>query len=375
MRTIAGIDSRLIYQVALPIAVFIGVSLLSVLARRFLFVLLQRWARRTESPLDDILTGSVKGPSLLWCFILGIYLGLASAEVPPLLASYASVALSSLVIISVTLALANVLVQLAVHYVARTKIDLPITGLSSAIIRVGVLGIGAVVLLANLGVSITPLVTAMGVGGLAAALAFKDTLANLFSGLHLLVEKPVRVGDYIRLSSGEEGYVVDIGWRTTRLRMLPNNLVILPNEKLAQSTITNYSLPERPMSLLLPVGVSYDSDPDHVERVLTEEATAAIGEVPGLLPEPAPFVRLIPGFGDFSLNFTLVCRVAEYTDQYLVQHELRKRILRRFKAEGIKIPFPVRTVELKGEVPARSPEEVAARETLEPAPRYRREGV
>lgn len=130
--------------------------------------------------------------------------------------------------------------------------------------------------------------------------------------------------------------------------MLPNNLVVVPNAKLAQSTITNYHLPEPRMSLLIPVSVSYAADPDHVEQVLVEEAAKATAEVPGLLAEPAPFVRFIPGFGDFSLDFTLICPVASFVDQYLVQHELRKRILRRFRAEGIEIPFPIRTVELRG---------------------------
>ena len=108
--------------------------------------------------------------------------------------------------------------------------------------------------------------------------------------------------------------------------------------------LTNYHLPGPRMSLLIPVSVSYGADPDHVERALVEEATKAAGEVPGLLREPTPFVRFIPGFGEFSLDFTLICPVATFVDQYLVQHELRKRILRRFRTERIEIPFPVRTV-------------------------------
>jgi small-conductance mechanosensitive channel len=158
----------------------------------------------------------------------------------------------------------------------------------------------------------------------------------------------VRIGDYVKLDSGEEGYVTDISWRSTAIRALPNNMIIVPNAKLAQAIVTNYHLPEKRMSLLIPIGVSYDSDPGHVERVLLEEARAGAREIPGLLAEPEPFVRFIPGFGDSSLNFTLICQVAEFTDQYLAQHELRKRIFRRFRQEGIEIPFPVRTVFLRG---------------------------
>jgi small-conductance mechanosensitive channel len=131
--------------------------------------------------------------------------------------------------------------------------------------------------------------------------------------------------------------------------MLPNNIVVIPNSKLAQSVVTNYYLPEKRMSLLIAISVSYSSDPEQVERILIEEARNAVGQVPGLLGDPEPFVRFIPGFGESSLDFTLICQVKEFVDQYLAQHELRKRIFKRFKAEGIEIPFPHRTVYLREE--------------------------
>ncbi len=165
--------------------------------------------------------------------------------------------------------------------------------------------------------------------------------------MHLLADRPIRVGDYVKIADTIEGFVVDVGWRSTRVRMLQNNVVVVPNKRVAESIIINYDLPEPRMSLLVPVGVAYGTDPDHVERVLVEEATRAAGEVPGLLADPPPFVRFIPGFGAYSLDFTLICQVATFVDQYAVQHELRKRILRRLRAEGIEIPFPVRTVELR----------------------------
>jgi small-conductance mechanosensitive channel len=183
----------------------------------------------------------------------------------------------------------------------------------------------------------------------AVALALQETLSNFFAGIHLLIEQPIRVGDFIKLESGQEGYVADIGWRTTRIRMLPNNMVILPNSKLTQSIVTNYYLPEPRMALLLPISVSCKADPERIEHILVEEATLALGQIPGLLAEPAPFVRFIPGFGESSLDFTLICQVREFTDQYLAQHELRKRILKRFRSDGIEIPFPQRTIHLRTE--------------------------
>jgi small-conductance mechanosensitive channel len=203
-------------------------------------------------------------------------------------------------------------------------------------------------LLSSLGIAITPLLTALGVGGLAVALALQDTLSNLFAGIHLLADRPIRVGDYVRLSlENVEGWVVDVGWRSTRIRMLQNNVVIVPNSKVSQSVITNYDLDETRLALSIRVGVPYNADPDRVERLLVEETLAAVGEVDGLLAQPRPSARLIPGFGEYSLDFTLVCWVARFPDQFQVQHELRKRVLKRLRAEGIEMPLPT-AVRLQG---------------------------
>ena len=182
----------------------------------------------------------------------------------------------------------------------------------------------------------------------AVAIALQDTLGNFFAGLYINADRPIRIGDYIRLENGQEGYVDKIGWRSSHIRALQNNTIVVPNSKLAQTIITNFHLPEKPMALLIPVSFSYDVDPQRVEEILVGEAKKAVGEVEGLLGHPEPFIRFIPGFGDVSLGFTLICQVREFVDQYWVQHELRKRILKRFEKEGMqeamgplsRYPFP-----------------------------------
>jgi small-conductance mechanosensitive channel len=191
----------------------------------------------------------------------------------------------------------------------------------------------------------------LGVGGLAVALALQDTLSNLFSGFYVAVARQVRLGDYIKLNTGESGYVTDIGWRCTTIRELTNNMIIIPNSKLAQAIVTNYHLPERRFGSSVQVSVAFESDIEQVERVLTEVGKQAAGEIPGLLSDPPPGVSLDPGFGDFALQFTLGFQVAEFSDQFKVRHELRKRILQRFRTEGIHIPFPSRAVYLHEEKP------------------------
>lgn len=217
------------------------------------------------------------------------------------------------------------------------------------VVRVASFALGGLVLLEALEISITPFLATLGIGSLAVALALQDTLANFFAGLYLAADRPIRAGDFVRLDSGDEGYVESVGWRSTRLRTLPNNTVVIPNERLAKSIITNYDLPEPRMSLLIGVSTGYDADSRKVEQILVEIATTAARDVPGLLPDPAPFVRFIPGFGESALEFTLICQVRQFVDQYAVQHELRHRILERFRREGIEIPFPQRVVTLKRE--------------------------
>lgn len=336
-------------EIFIPAIAALISAFLMFMVRSVAFRLLHKWAGRTETKIDDIIIKALKMPSIYWCIAIGLYIGVAVSDFPEKYVFYFSRVIHIIIILSITIAAANLAGKLFRNYIQKSDLPIPTTGLAYGILKGSILVVGFLIMLSLLGVSITPLITALGVGGLAVALALQDTLANLFAGIHILVEKSIRVGDFIKLETGQEGYVEDITWRTTRIRMLPNNMVVIPNSKLSQSIVTNYYLPEKRMSLLIPISVSYSSDPEIIERILVEEAKRAVGEIPGLLGDPEPFVRFIPGFGDSSLDFTLVCQVQEFVDQYPVQHELRKRIFKRFKKEGIEIPFPHRTVYLREE--------------------------
>jgi small-conductance mechanosensitive channel len=338
-------DEILFIPILIAILSIFGLLIIRTVA----FRILHRWAKRTETKIDDIIIKSLKTPSLYWCLAFGLFIGLEVSEIPKKYVFYLTKAIHIIVILSITIALANLSGKIFRNYIQKANLPVPTTGLVYGMLKGAILIIGFLIILSTLGVSIAPLLTALGVGGLAVALALKDTLENLFAGIHILMEKSLRVGDYIRLETGQEGYIEDITWRTTRVRMLPNNMVVIPNSKLSQSVVINYNLPEKNMSLHIPVSVSYASDPEKVEQILIDEAKKAVREIPGLLPSPEPLARFIPGFGESSLDFTLICQVREITDQYPVQHELRKRILKRFSQEGIEIPFPHRTVYIREE--------------------------
>src|SRR2546425_2266299 len=294
---------------------------------------------------------AIRLPSVLWSVVLGLWVAVEFAgqteRLSRRLSEQLGLVLEVAVILSVTITVANTLSILIQRASERRALGVLITGLGQSVTRGAVYIVGALMLLTALGVQITPLLTALGVGGLAVALALQDTLSNLFAGAHLLADKPIRVGDYVKVADTVEGHVVDIGWRSTRVRMLQNVVVTIPNKRVAESMITNYDMPESRLALPIRVAVDYGADPDLVQRILVEETTGALNEVPGLLAEPEPSARLIPGFGEFSLDFTLICHVKSFNDQFLVQHELRKRILRRLGAEGIRIPVQVRGTELR----------------------------
>ncbi|MFN3947612.1 MAG: mechanosensitive ion channel family protein, partial [Aquificaceae bacterium] len=203
----------------------------------------------------------------------------------------------------------------------------------------------------KIGIAITPILTALGVGGLAVALALRDTLENLFAGFHILASRQIKVGDYVRLSSGEEGFVEDITWRNTLIRQPSNNIIIVPNSNLSTSIVTNFHMPQPELSVIIPVGVSYDSDLEKVERITLEVAKQVQREVEGAVPDFEPLVRFFQ-FGDFSINFNVVLRAKDFPSQHLLRSEFIKRLKKRYEEEGIKIPFPTREVYL-----ASSPEE------------------
>jgi small-conductance mechanosensitive channel len=328
----------------IPLLVFCITLILGWIVRRILFATLARWAKKTSGQIDDILVRSIRGPFMIWVLMLAIHLGAEVSPLPPKISGLIAKILLFLLVASLTVAAAKLASEIVKAYGNRMQGALPVTSLTQNLVQILVIVIGILILLNSLGMSITPLLTALGVGGLAVALGLQDTLANFFAGFYVSLAGYVRLGDYIKLNSGEEGHVSDIGWRSTAIRALSNNMIIIPNSRLAQATVTNYHLPEKRISFSIPVSVGFDCDPDRIEAILQEEARKGAGEMKGLLAEPSPTVRLIPGFGSSSLDFTLVCHVEDFVDQFSVQHELRKRIVKRFRREGIAFPFPVRTV-------------------------------
>jgi small-conductance mechanosensitive channel len=329
-----------------PLLVFAITFGAGLLIRRLVRKALRTWTSRTQSRTGQILQEALRSPSFLWVLILSVHLAVVGSDLPDRVLAPTTSILAGLWIISITLMGTRLARDLVRFYGGQIPGALPVTTLTQNLAQIAVVILGLLVLLAQYRVAITPILTALGVGGLAVALALQDTLSNLFSGFYVAVAGQIRLGDYIKLNTNEEGYVTDIGWRSTIIRGLANNYVIVPNSKLAQAIVTNYHLPDKSMGTGVQVGVDYESDPEEVLRVLREIGLEAAGQVPGMLATPPPSAVFDPGFGDSSMNFTLNFQVAEFANQFGVRQELRKRIVKRFRQAGIRLSAPVRVVYL-----------------------------
>ncbi|MGO8947528.1 MAG: mechanosensitive ion channel family protein [Ktedonobacterales bacterium] len=222
----------------------------------------------------------------------------------------------------------------------------PAVSIVDTLVRATIYVIGAIIILQQVfNYNLAPALAALGVAGLAVSLALQSTLTDFISGIQIIVARQIRPGEYIKLSTGEEGYVTDIGWRTTTIRQLSNNLVIIPNSKMTSTILVNYYSPDTSMAILVNVGVRHDSDLVKVERVTVEVAKEVLGSVAGGVLDSDPFIRYNE-VGESSINFTVILRGKEYADQYLITHEFIKRLIARYREEQIHIASPVRSVQL-----------------------------
>lgn len=334
--------------IIVPLVIFIATVIAGYIIRRVLFHRLIRWSKNTATQIDDIIVTSIRGPFIIWFLMLGLYFALAASDAPDHLTLIIDKILLVLGILSITAVLASISAKLVRLYSAKIESALPVTSLTQNISRIIIFGVGILIVLSSLGISITPILATLGVGGLAVALALQDTLSNLFSGFHIIVARQIRIGDYVKLDSGEEGYVTDITWRATKIRMLPNNVVLVPNEKLTKAIVTNYYLPDKEMAVLVNLGVHYKSDLARVEKITCEVGREVMKQVQGGVPGFEPFIRY-GAFGDFSINLTVILRAREFVDQYLIKHEFIKRLHQRYAKEGINIPYPIRAINYEQE--------------------------
>ena len=341
-------------EMGIAVAILVGGVLIAWLFAALLRRVVHRYTRATETQLDDDVVQAVRVPLLLMMIVGAAFVALRTL-------SYLDGHRETIerVWVAATLLLSVLIVQrllsaLLTWYGAtvarRTETDwdkksLP---LIRRVLNVVVVVVGGLVILDQVGISISPLLAGLGLGGLAVALALQPLLMNVFASSSMLSDASIRVGDFIEIAGGPTGWVEDIGFRATRIRTFDNNVIIIPNSTLADSIVTNFDVAGAPVDAAITCGVAYEEDLERVERVCLEELRALMTELDEALDGQEPIFRY-QRFGDSNIDFLMKVRARTRRQVGLVTHTMVKRIHARLNAEGITINYPARRLLLTAE--------------------------
>ena len=322
------------------------------LVKRFVLVQLQSIKRSEGRHVTSILLNSLSKPLSIFILVLNIYLLQYLLLKHELIADQYNKQVDITAQIGIIIALLvfaeRFCNQLVVSYADSSDVLRNSQSIIRGTSKLLIISIGSLVILGTLGISITPIVASLGITSLAVALALQPTLENFFSGVQLVIDKPIRVGDFVELDSGEQGFVEKIGWRSTWIKMLPNNIVVMPNSILSQSKVINYYYPEKELSVPVDVGVHYDSDLEHVERVTLEVAKDILHSHKWGISDYDTFV-VFHTFDSSSINFTVMLRAEEYFNRFFIKSAFIKALHARYRQEGIVIPYPIRAINTEQE--------------------------
>ena len=335
----------LISGIIVAVAIVIAILFSTLVFKRLL-----RLSIMSSVDFDVKTAAAIRLPFAAFIVLSGIYVALTMLSPPPavqVVVNKTSGVIAVLIGASLVNGVASATLLWLQIYLHRSHPEHR-SGWMFPLIRRGVLGfvisIAAMVCLDILGINISPLVAGLGIAGLAVALALQPTLANLFAGTYVVTEGLISVGDYIEMSNGIDGYVLDVSWRSTRLHTWTNNLVVVPNSLFAETIITNFSKPEDPLDVVVPCGVAYESDLKRVKAVGLEVMESLRRECPGVDPECEPIFRY-EAFGESNINFYMIVRARNRVAGFEVRSELIEELHSRLAAEGIIINYPVRKLQ------------------------------
>ncbi len=320
-------------------------------------LLLERLGLRRLLPSDDttvrwqgqrVLSTALRGMLLFWCTLAGIYSAIIYVPLDDELTSFGLQMIQVLFILSVTVFVIRVGVGLIDSSNEARGVTGTTVSLSRSLVTAIVLLIGVLVMFQSLGIPITPMIAALGIGGLAISLALEDTLSNVFSGLYLIASRQARPGDYVRLKVDErdhvEGYILDITWRSTKIRAMPTRMipdaepsvVIVPNSRMASDIVVIHSRAFTEQEIVIEVSIAAGNDLDYIERITMQTASAAIQEVLGDAPDMPPLVRYA-SFTPARVDLKILIYGDETVDQNHIKHEVIKQLYRRCQREGIAV--------------------------------------
>ncbi len=344
-----GLENYWIWQFIITVLFWLGVGFLTVFV---ISPIIHVLTKKTKTQVDDIVWSIVKTPIIIMLFIYGF---VAAAELLPISASYLSAInkLYELILISVITYLTYRIFHDLMLYEGKKLAEKTESELDDILIpvveKIGdviIIIVGSLWLLNSLGIDITIFLAGLGGLGLIIGLASQDALANFFAGMHILLDHPFSIGDYIKLEGINTVYRVDkVGVRSTRAYDVFNHEeVVIPNKLLAGDKIINMMKPDQLGKVKFNVSVAYGTDVEEVMKVIED----VVNEHPEIIKkgDKKPLVRLV-NFGDSALDILVIAWIPNIMDQWRVAHELRIALYNRFREKGIEIPFPQLDVHIK----------------------------
>ena len=327
-------DTPTIVQLATPLILIMAGFVIGLILEVALHVLFARLAagKTWEAASADVRI--LRGVIVLWTTLAAIYAAISYIRIRPVLEAIICDLMLAAVILSAAFVAAQVAVAFIRFYARGADGGTRSTSILTNLTRLIIFLVAALIVLDQWGISIMPALTALGVAGLAVALALQSTLANLFAGLQLLASKQIKLGDYVKLDSGEEGYVTDITWRTTTIRTLQNSITFVPNAKMASAAITNFAQPDEAVNVFVQVGIAPSADLAKVEQTVLDVAKAVLKEVQGGIPDFEPRLHF-NAITDASVNATVELRAKGFGDQSRIKDEFIKRLTTRLQKDGV----------------------------------------
>jgi small-conductance mechanosensitive channel len=305
---------------------------------------IKKFTDKTSNTFDDQILKIVSRPLYIAICLTGLFFALQAITFSDKAVIWIDRIFFTLMVIIAASILSQLLIILIGNWLRVEKRFEKTPHLVGRIITVVIYLLGFVMVLNYFKINITPIIATLGIGGLAAGLALQSTLSNFFAGLHIISDKSFTVGDLIEINQmNVSGHIEDIGWRTTRIKTLGNNIAIVPNSKLAESVIINTELPQKEVTVTLNCGVAYNSDLQKVESVTLNVAKQIHDTIDGAVNDFTSAFRYHT-FGDSNILFTVSVKVRSFNDKPFVIHEFIKLLKSEFEKENIEMSWPVRKV-------------------------------
>jgi len=328
---------------------FVLIMVLTVIAAWLARIILKKFlkplTKKTNTKIDDLIVKNLGSMIFYVVIAIGLKVSLSYVSLESI---YYHSMVETILIVVITLLILKIVNDLATHWkedwAAKTAstADDRLIPLIEKIIKVIIVALAVIFIFDSWERDISPLLATAGIAGIAISLAVKDSLANVLGGLQLVLDKTFKVGDKVKLESGELGVILDIGLRSTKLRTYDNEVIYIPNGYLANAKIKNYTVPDLKLRVNVEFGVAYGSDTDKVRDVVVN----TLKKMDKVLENPEPAVQFL-NMSDFSLDFIARAWVEEYIDAYSMKLNMTDEIYKALNREGISIPFPTHTVYTK----------------------------